>query len=178
MAVHIALLRGINVGGHHKLPMKDLRALFTEAGATEVRTYIQSGNVIFEAKSAEVKAICGRVQEAVKAQFGFEVPIVHRSAAQLKKAQADWPFDTEGADPKFLAIGFLDKTPSAARVAALDPQRSPPDIFVVKGQQIYLHFPKGVARSKLSNAWFDAQLQATSTMRNRKTVQALLQMCG
>lgn len=178
MPQHIALLRGINVGGHHKLPMKDLRRLFEAAGARSVRTYIQSGNVVFEAPTARAQGITEEVQARIQEELGFEAPIVHRTEAELARVQDSWPFDIEGLDPKLLHVGFLADKPRPAKVAALDPDRSPPDVFVVKDKQVYLHFPNGSARSRLSNAWFDAQLGTLSTMRNWRTVQQLLQMCG
>ncbi len=176
MTEHIALLRGINVGGHHKLPMKELRRIFMEAGAADVQTYIQSGNVVFAGEDPNQITASAKLQ--ITEEFGFDIPIVHRSAAQWRAVQADWPFDISEADPKFLAVGFLADDPSAAKVANLDPNRSPSDVFVIRGAQIYLHFPKGVARSKLTNAWFDRQLGTVSTMRNYKTVQKLLEMIG
>jgi uncharacterized protein (DUF1697 family) len=176
MTEHIALLRGINVGGHHKLPMQALRRIFADAGATDVQTYIQSGNVVFAGKAPA--KITARAKTQITEEFGFDIPIVHRSAAQWSLVQAGWPFDISEADPKFLAVGFLAETPSATKVASLDPERSPPDTYVVRDAHIYLHYPEGVARSKLTNAWFDRQLGTTSTMRNWKTVQKLLEMVG
>lgn len=171
---HVALLRGINVGGNHKLPMKTLQALFAAAGAREVRTYIQSGNVLFE--SSRASALCVQVADAIETSLGFRPPIVTRPAAALREIRDACPFVAEGADPATLHVAFLASKPSNAAVAALDPQRSPGDRFSVHGSEIYLAFPNGVARTKLTNAYFDSKLGTTSTVRNWKTLGALIEL--
>ncbi len=170
MTSFVALLRGINVGGKRMLPMKDLAALFTKAGAANVRTYIQSGNVLFDAKAAP--AVIASVRSAIEKQFGFEVPMVVRSAQALQAVVASSPFD----DVEHVHVVFLGDSPTAAQVKALDPNRSPGDRFVVRGSDVFLHLPNGVARTKLSNAWFDSQLKTVSTVRNWKTVLALARL--
>jgi len=172
MTSFVALLRGINVGGKRMLPMKDLVALFTKAGATNVRTYIQSGNVVFDAKAAP--SIVERVQRAIEKTFGFDVPMVVRTGEALQAVVAASPFD----DVEHVHVVFLGDSPTAAQVKALDPNRSPGDRFVVRGSDVFLHLPNGVARTKLSNAWFDSQLKTVSTVRNWKTVLELARMSG
>jgi len=175
-AVHVALLRGINLGGR-QVSMKELAELFAAARCREVRTYIQSGNVVFET-AADPAAVAARVEKALAARFGFEVAVVTRSAAELAKVAGGNPYLGEGVDARALHVAFLAEAPGAARVAALDPQRSPPDRFTVRGREIYLCFPNGVARSKLTNAYFDGKLGTTSTVRNWRTVLTLLEMAG
>ena len=177
MSRHVALLRGLNVGAHHRIRMKDLVALFEAAGCREVSTYIQSGNVVFEADAALAKAVPGLVADALRADPGFEVPVVARTAAQFKRVAAGHLL-AEGADEAHLHVGFLGKKPTASRVAALDPARSPRDEFLVQGREVYFHCPKGLAGTKLSNAWFDARLDTVTTVRNWKTVRALAELCG
>lgn len=168
---HVALLRGINVGGKNKLPMKDLAAIFTAAGAKNVTTFIQSGNVIFEGSP---KTLCAKVEKAIESQFGFRVPIAFRSAEQLEKAVKENPFLHEHED--FLHVVFLADLPTAAAVKSLDPARSPGDRFHVLGQEIYLHVPNGMARTKITNAWLDAKLSTVSTARNWRTTLKLLEL--
>lgn len=175
---HVALLRGINVGGKNKLPMKDLMALVTELGATEVKTYIQSGNVVFSASATLARGMSTVLADAIEAQLGLTVPVVVRTAAQMQAVVEGNPFLAAGLDPKTLHVGFLASKPSKAKVAALDPERSPPDAFEVRGQEIFLHFPNGVARTKLTNAYLDRTLGTTSTVRNWKTVNKLHEMLG
>ncbi len=175
---YVALLRGINVGGKNKLPMKSLAALFAEAGAAEVRTYIQSGNVVFRAPAAAARRVPGLIEAAILDGFGLRVPVVLRSGAELKKVASANPFLAGGVEPDRLHVAFLASTPAKKNAAALDPDRSPPDAFVVRGREIYLHLPNGVGKSKLTNAYFDAKLETTSTIRNWRTVLELLRMTG
>jgi len=170
MTTFVALLRGINVGGKRMLPMRDLTALFTKAGAKDVRTYLQSGNVVFDAKA--YGPVIERVRGAIETQFGFDVPLVVRSAAALGAVVSSSPFE----DVEHAHLVFLADPPTAAQVKALDPKRSSPDRFVVRGNDVFLHLPNGVARTKLSNAWFDSQLKTVSTVRNWKTVLELVRL--
>lgn len=172
--VYVALLRGINVGGKHKLPMADLAALCVAAGCSRVVTHIQSGNVAFAASPAVAAALPVALQAAIQARFGFAVPVVVRSATELAAVVQANPFVQPGADDQPLHVAFLARQPEPARVAALDPQRSPGDAFAVRGADVYLHLPNGVAGTRLSNAWLDAKLATTSTVRNWRTVRDLL----
>jgi uncharacterized protein (DUF1697 family) len=170
---HVALLRGINVGGRNIVPMKDLAALFSAAGCRDVTTYIQSGNVIFTAPASVLKKLPAAVSNA------FGVPAVIRSHNELAAAIRGNPYLAEGVDlpdPKTLHIMFLASHPATAAVAALDPDRSPPCRFCVKGQDIYLHLPAGVAKTKITNAWIDSKLSTVSTIRNWNTVLKLLEL--
>ena len=172
---YVALLRGVNVGGKNKLPMADLRDIFTAAGCAGVQTYIQSGNVVFEAAQDLAERVPEIVSRAIRRRFGYETAVVVRSSEELRQVVASNPFDTSG-DPRFLQVAFLEDTPGAEAVSRLDPQRSPPDAFVVRGRNVHLHYPNGVARSKLTNEYLAAQLQTASTMRNWRTVLSLLEM--
>lgn len=174
--VYVALLRGINVGGKNQLPMKSLAAMFADAGCGNVVTYIQSGNVVFEAKPAIAGRVSDLVVEAISARFGFHVPVVTRSADEFHAVARDNPFLRAGADPETLHVAFLANLPSDNDVAALDPNRSPPDAFVVRGREIYLHCPNGLARTKLTNDYFDRKLATTSTVRNWRTVLKLVDL--
>jgi uncharacterized protein (DUF1697 family) len=173
---HIALLRGINVGGKNKLPMKDLAALFRDAGCDRVQTYIQSGNVVFQATPALASRIPALIAKAISESFGYRVPVVTRTADKLREIARGNPFLRSGADPKTLHVMFLMDVPAAAGVAELDPARSTPDEFLVRGREIYLHCPGGMARTKLTNQYFDSRLNTTSTARNWRTVLKLLDL--
>ena len=172
---YVALLRGINVGGRNRLPMADLRDIFTAAGCAGVRTYIQSGNAVFGAAQDLAEAVPEIVTQAISERFGYETSVVLRSGEELRQIAAANPFDTSG-DPRFLHVAFLENTPSADAVSTLDPDRSPPDEFVVRGRDVYLRYPNGVARSKLTNDYLTSRLQTVSTMRNWRTVLRLLEM--
>jgi uncharacterized protein (DUF1697 family) len=174
----VALLRGINVGGKNKLPMADLVAMFGEAGCRDVRTYIQSGNVIFRVAPARAARIPSTIAAAIEAQLGLRTPVVLRTASELRAIAHGNPFVQAGADPDSLHVVFLADAPDRARVEALDPHRSSPDELDVRGREIFLRLPNGVARSKLTNAYFDTRLATTTTMRNWRTVQKLAEMSG
>lgn len=170
---HIALLRGINVGGNNRLSMTALGAAFADAGCTDVSTYIQSGNVVFTAAPRSIKQLPRLVPELIAKRHGITTPVVLRTAAELAAAIDNNPFLQAGADPATLHIGFLSDIPTPERIAALDPHRSPGDTFHLRGRDLYLHLPNGVARSKLTNAYLDATLGTTSTLRNWRTVLKL-----
>lgn len=172
---HLALLRGINVGGRNKLPMKDLAALFTQAGCRDVRTYIQSGSVVFRAKAALAKRVPILITGAISDRFGYEVPVITRTADEISDIVGENPF-LRGTDTKELHVVFLATVPATAQVAALDPDRSPPDEFSANGREVYLRCPNGLARTKLTNDYFDSKLKTTSTTRNWKTVLKLLDL--
>jgi uncharacterized protein (DUF1697 family) len=176
LAIYVALLRGINVGGNNLLPMKDLAALFCSAGCTRVRTYIQSGNVIFEASPAKAAKAAALVTEGIAGKFGFRSPVVLRSLEQLGETIRRNPFLLAGADEKCLHVLFLAQQADAARIATLDPDRSPRDTYAVLGSEIYLHCPSGVGNTKLTNAYFDSRLANISTGRNWRTVLKLFEL--
>jgi uncharacterized protein (DUF1697 family) len=181
MNVHAALLRGINVGGKNMLPMKDLAAMFTDAGCASVSTYIQSGNVVFEASPALARRIPTLIERAISDRFGYQVPVVTRTGAELRGIVRGNPFlrpGVPGVDDGALHVAFLADSPAAAKVKVLDPNRSLPDEFAVRGREIYLHCPNGYGRTKLTNGYFDSALATTSTVRNWRTVLKLLELAG
>jgi uncharacterized protein (DUF1697 family) len=172
---HLALLRGINVGGKNVLPMKDLAQMFSDAGCAGVRTYIQSGNVIFEAPGG-ADGIGDAIKAKIEKRHGYRIPVIIRTSEQLLKTIRGNPFLKAGADEKMLHVYFLADSPSAGAIAGLHPARSAPDAFHVRGQEIYLHLPNGMARTKLTNAYFDSKLSTICTARNWTTVLKLSAM--
>jgi len=173
---YLALLRGINVGGKNKLPMKDLTDLFVKAGCREVRTFIQSGNVIFSADPDRSTSLPGVITAGIAERFGLKVPVMLRTTDQLAYVVHNNPFIEEGADQNTLHVVFLADQPDDERVEKLDPDRSPPDVYIAWDQEIYLRLPNGAGNSKLTNAYFDATLATISTGRNWRTVTTLLEL--
>ena len=179
---HVALLRGINVGGKNKLPMKELAALFAAEGCESVETYIQSGNVLFSLPPTRAKGLSARIPAAIRRRFGFEVPVVIRSGEELTTVPDRNPFlahsvaSGHAAGLAALHVAFLAEAPGEAERVSLDPGRSPPDAFAVVGREVYLHLPNGVARTKLTNAYLDRQLRTVSTLRNWNTVLKLIEL--
>ncbi len=155
--------------------MADLRGMFSDAGCAQVRTYIQSGNVLFEAERGLAERVPAIVTDAIRRRFGYETEVVVRSSREMRQVAASNPFDTSG-DPRLLHVAFLEDAPSAESMSRLDPERSPPDAFEVRGRCVYLHYPNGSARSRLTNEYLAARLGTASTMRNWRTVLRLVDM--
>ena len=174
----VALLRALNVGGRNRLAMAELVAAFEAAGAREVTTYIQSGNVLFRSGRKEAAEVATRVGAALTDRLGVEVPVVIRTCAELRAVARANPFLRDGADPAALHVLFLGGRPAASRVSSLDPARSPRDRFAVAGREVYLHCPAGIGRSKLTGDYFEGRLAMTATARNWRTVTALIEMAG
>jgi len=169
---HVALLRGINVGGKNRLPMAELRALFEAAGAREVETLIQSGNVVFVARDAD--SVVRAAERAIPQRFGFEAPIVLRAGSQLRACVAHVEADaTLAAERERLHVVFCRERPPAASLAAIDASRSPPDRVFTDAPELLLVLPNGVGKSKLTSAYLDRTLRTVTTFRNWRTVLSL-----
>jgi uncharacterized protein (DUF1697 family) len=117
---------------------------------------------------------CSKVENAIEQKFGFRVPITLRSAEQLERIARGNPFHQEDHD--YLHVVFLAHVPAVAAVKSLEPERSPGDRFHVAGQEIYLHTPNGMGRTKITNAWLDEMLSTVSTVRNWRTTLKLLEL--
>ena len=170
MPTYAVLLRGINVGGHNKVPMGDLRAVVESLGHTDVTTYIQSGNVVFTSKKNVTPAALERV---IKNEFGFDITVVLRTRAELQRVVKDNPFAR--ADLKTVHVGFMASKPSPAAVRDLDTDQFAPDEFAIKGTDLYLHLPNGMGRTKLP-PYLDRKLKIPTTVRNWNTVLKLLEL--
>ena len=174
--MYVALLRGINVGGKHIVPMKMLAEMFTCAGCERVQTYIQSGNVVFAASPAVAREIAESTGQEIRKRLGHEAPVIVRSSEQFARVIENNPFAERKDFENFSHVLFCADKLSPAKVKALDPQRSRGDEFVCSGQEIYLWAPNGVAKTKLTNAYFDGVLKTICTGRNWRTVGKLGEM--
>lgn len=172
----VALLRGINVGGKHKLPMKELAPIFADAKCSAVRTYIQSGNVVFGASPSLAPKLPMLLAKNIEQRFGFAVPVIIRNRDEMAQVVRGNPFVKQALPESALSVYFLADQPSAAAVKSLDPNRSAPDQFHVVGRHIYLHTPNGMGRTKLTSTYFDSKLATVCTARNWATVNTLLGM--
>jgi len=165
-----ALLRGINVSGHRKVPMAELRQLVAGLGAVDVETYLQSGNVVFGA--ADPLALGRALEVELAEQLDVDVHVVVRSADQLAAVVAGQPFE---GTPTQLHVTFLAAEPAAERAAALETGRDD-DRCALVGREVYLLCPDGYGRTKLNNAFFERRLQQAATTRNWRTVLTLAEM--
>ncbi len=173
---YIALLRGINVGGHRKIAMADLRALFADLGYGVVRTYVQSGNVVFEADAGADHGAA--IRTAVAERFGHEVPTVVLTAAAFARAAAADPFaGRTDVDASRRFITFLHPRPDLTVLPEDLPIGSDESAALVDGH-VYLCLPSGAADTKLNIGWFERRLGVTATSRNMKTVKALCDLAG
>jgi uncharacterized protein (DUF1697 family) len=176
MAVFVALLRAVNVGGTGKLPMRDLRAACADAGLRRVSTYIASGNVVFETDqaAAAVKSLIG---ELLRERFGLDKNhALIRTPRQLARVIAGNPFaDAAAKRPNLLMVSFLDGTPPAAAAGAFAAYDGPERLHLA-GDHLYIDYAEGVARSKLTPALLGKALRIPATSRNWNTTNKLLEM--
>jgi uncharacterized protein (DUF1697 family) len=172
MKTYVALLRGINLGAHNKVPMADLRALVDELGAEDVETYVQSGNVVFKSAYGAAK-LTRAIEQRIQRDPGLSVTVIVLTRAQLTKVLGGNPFAKSKTQAAKLHVTFLAEKPARGKVSKLDPERGKPDEFRLVGQQIYLHCPNGYGRTKLTNAYFEKQLGVAATTRNWETVMKL-----
>jgi len=176
MARFVALLRGINVGGRAKLPMAELRALCAELGWTRVETYIQSGNVVFEAGD-EAGALEAMLEKALGKSFGFTPAVMIRSAAQWQEHEAANPFRQAAADtPNLVMMGLTKLPPAPEAAAALEARAAHGERVALAGCALWFHYREGVGSSKLSPALIDRLAGSPLTARNWRTVQKIGEM--
>ncbi|NGO68810.1 DUF1697 domain-containing protein [Streptomyces boncukensis] len=173
MTSYAALLRGINVGGHKKVPMAELRGLIEELGWTDVRTYLQSGNAIFRTSEADPGP---KLEEAIAEHFGFEVRCLVRTSEELRQVAAACPLPAAELDPAKLLVLFLEEEPPPGHFAGVEAERFAPDEFHPVGRAVYCYFPQGMGRSKLPEALNAVRPAIVSTGRNWRTVQRLIEL--
>lgn len=150
--------------------------MFEDLGHQNVRTYLQSGNVVFERGSPAPNELTGGIEDAMFESFGLKIPIIIRTQRELGRVATGNPFPTEGGARSALHVVFLAGRASSKAAKALDPDRSPGDEFRVTGSEIYLQLSNGVARSKLSIDYFEKALGARATVRNWNTVTNLVRL--
>ena len=178
MPCYIALLRGINVGGK-TLKMEKLRASCDELGFGSVRTYIQSGNVLFESAGKSPVAIIKRVEEKILADFGFAVQVFLRTDKELADVVERNPFPRDKKiDQTKLHVTFLLQDAPASTAAVLESLAVGAERYHVSGREIFLYCPNGYGASKLANPFIERKLRVPATTRNWKSVNTLLTMAG
>lgn len=174
MALHIALVRAINVGGR-SLPMAELRALFVELGLNRVHTLLQSGNAVFQSDRTPA-ALEGLLEEATQRRFGLATEFFVRTAREWEAAIAANPFAPEARDdPSHLLLMALKTAPEAAEMRALNAAVAGlgRERVAAKGRHAYLVYPDGIGRSKMTNAFVESRLHTRGSSRNWNTVLKL-----
>lgn len=172
MPTWILLLRGINVGGKNKLPMKAFKADLEAIGCTDIQTYIQSGNAIVRSSQRSAGRLRAAVAERIEAEHGFAPGVQALTATQFEAAIAANPFPEAVSDPKMLHAYFLAEKPKTADMDGLARLQTATERFALLGRVFYLHAPDGVGRSKLA-ATAERLLGVETTARNWRTVLAL-----
>lgn len=177
MTTYIALLRGINVSGHRMIKMEDLKNVLGELNFTNIRTYIQSGNIIFETEKKDPAYLEKQIEEKILNHFEFQVPVVIRTRTELDIIHNNNPFLGKRSEPADkLHVTFFPEQPEKEHLKKIEGLLFLPDEFIVSGREVYLFCPNGYGRTKLTNQFFENKLKLTATTRNWKTIEMLLQM--
>jgi uncharacterized protein (DUF1697 family) len=175
MAVYIAMLRGINVGPYKRIKMDRLRESFEALGFDEVKTYIQSGNVVF--KTGKLSGLEKKIEQRLLGDFGFSVSVILRTREEMGKAIRRNPLLQEkGVDPSKLHVAFLSEAPAASALEKLHALTLAPDRVRCLGKELYLYFPEGVSGSSLWKHPLDRVLSLMTTTRNWNTVNQVYKM--
>jgi uncharacterized protein (DUF1697 family) len=169
MKKYIALFRGINVGGNHLLPMRELVELLAGLGLQNIKTYIQSGNVIFETVEQDAAQLAQRISLAVRAHRGFAPEVLLLAAADLENVVDANPYPEAEPYPKTLHVYFLASEPPSPDLKKLESLKLDSERFTLKGKLFYLHAPDGIGRSKLATS-VEKALGVPATGRNWQTV--------
>jgi uncharacterized protein (DUF1697 family) len=180
MSTFISILRGINVGGHKKILMEDLKKVYEAMGFTEITTYVQSGNVIFKtAQNNSDPLLSDKIENAIKEKYSFHVPVIIRTVDEMRLTISSNPFlQEDGIDSEKLHVTFLDQEPSPTDISAITRYDFSPDRFRILGKEVYLYCPESYGNTKLSNDFFEKKLHVKATTRNWKTVLRLGELSG
>ena len=175
MTAIVAMLRGVNVGPHNRIKMEDLRALCGSLKLEKAQTYVQSGNVVFTSNERDLVALATKMEDAIEKKFGFRPAVILRSGAEMRAIVKKNPFAKREFDPAKLAVMFLNtELPSEMR-KQLEAIKVGPEELKAFPRELYVYFPDGMGRSKLSPA-IDRVVKKTGTGRNWNSVMNLLEM--
>jgi len=155
MRTSISMLRGINVGGHKKVSMEQLRKCYESLGFIGVRTYIQSGNAAFEHETADASNLVDRIERGIKRSLGLDVRVIIRTREEMLSVIKNSPF--KGLDQSKVHVTFLSAKPPSIPLKEIDAAKDKAEKFSVLGREIYLFCPNGYGRSKLSNQFHAPQ---------------------
>ena len=173
MPRYVALLRSVNVAGHGRLAMDELRASFEALGYSGVTTYIQTGNVLFSTGSKSETGLATSIEQRLAEDFGDAPAVLIRSVPDLLRVGSASPYAKAGADPRRHHVTFLATRPSKAALDAFALPPSGRDELVVDGKEIYVHTPDGYAETKYTGTFLERRLGVVSTTRNWNTVTKL-----
>lgn len=178
MQTYIAILRSINVSGQKIIKMAELREHLSSLGFSNLTTYIQSGNIVFQSEEKENSILESEIQQNIKVNYGFDVPVIVRTKDEWQKVVDDFPFNTEECDVTRLGFTFLKNKPAHIPVEEINKFKAVNDELVYDDKEIYLHIPDGFGKSKLTINVIERKLKVSATTRNWKTTQKLLEMAN
>jgi len=177
MTTFISILRGINVSGHRMIKMDALRQLYTEMGFSNVQTYIQSGNVVFQYKKVKLLELEKNIAKKISEKSGFDVPVIVKEYEELKLIIKNNPFlKDKTKDTSHLHVTFLSAKPDKANFEKIKEGQYQADEFHLVDKSIYLYCPNGYGNSKLTNSFFESKLKVTATTRNWRTTNELIKI--
>lgn len=178
MPIYVSMLRGINVGGHKTIKMDQLRHSLEALGFEQVKTYIQSGNVVFKGGKLSTAVLSGKIETKILSDYGFSVSVILRTQDEMEKTIRNNPFLKErGIDQTKLHVTFLAEAPARSALQKMQALIAAPDQSRCVGKEIYFYLPNGVSQSSLWKTPWERALSVVTTMRNWKTVNRLYQMC-
>jgi uncharacterized protein (DUF1697 family) len=178
MTIHIALIRGINVGGHRAIAMSDLRDMLAGLGFDGARSLLQSGNLVFRCAAQTDVSLEGLLEIEAEKRIGLHADFFIRSAKEWREVVARNPFRKEAErDPSHLVVMFLKAAPNANDVKAVTAAIAGPEIVRADERQLYIVYPAGIGRSQLTNALIEKKLGIRGTARNWNTVLKLAALC-
>ncbi|HWD54818.1 MAG TPA: DUF1697 domain-containing protein [Acidimicrobiales bacterium] len=178
MPRYVALLRSVNVAGHGRIAMAELRGSFTSLGYDDVVSYIQTGNVLFSTASKSEKAIVEAIERQLAEDFGDAPAVLLRTLPELRRIGAASPYAKAGANPARHHVTFLAGAPKPDVLKALDLPPSRKDELVVDGREVYVHTPEGYAETKYTGTFLERRLGVISTTRNWNTVTKLCELAA
>ncbi|MEO8972021.1 MAG: DUF1697 domain-containing protein [Ktedonobacteraceae bacterium] len=177
MTRFVSLFRGINVGGQRSVRMDELKAMYESLGFEDVATYIQSGNVVFTGDDADVAQLARRIEHGFTQKFGFSTTVIVRTAAELQDIVAHNPFqDQPLKELKWVIVLFLATRPDSTALEDLQKSYDGPEEFYLIGQELFIYYPNGIGRSRLTVPLIDKKLKTTGTGRNWNTILQLQKM--
>jgi len=179
MTVFVALLRGINVSGQKRIRMAELQKSCEASGLTDVRSYLQSGNLVFRASRADPRTLAAALRARIAEDFGHDVEVLVLPAKELNRAATSNPLrPRSGGEETLFHATFLFQPVSADRFRSLKLPARPGEQALLVGQVVFLYCPHGYGRTKLNNAYFEKALGVPATTRNWRTVLALQTLCA
>jgi len=175
--VIISMLRGVNVGGHNKVKMEALRALYESLKLRDAQTYVQSGNVVFRTDERDMARLAKRIEDGIERKFGFRPSVILRTAAEMREVVAKNPFGKRrGIEPGKLVVSFLASDPGEEGREKVRQMKCDPEEMWIEGRELYIYFPNGMGRSKLPWATMDKILKTPTTGRNWNSVTKMMEM--